>query len=112
VRNESARTTNGISDYSAALGKFSPSVDGLSEEQGTEARCAGSSGSADLLLALERAEFVSFRLRNAALLGKKWTLRIYDADVLDLEVIPAIKRALGPQNSKLSHALSAEQSNQ
>ena len=43
--------------------------------------------------AILRLETVGFRCRHA-LMGKEWTQRNFDADIIELEVIPALRRAI------------------
>ena len=68
----------------------------MSKQKGDESAfgvAAGSAISHEIRHAIERIETVGFRLRQTQR-GKEWTRREYDSDILNLEVIPMLRRAL------------------
>ena len=61
------------------------------------ANCSASPGAIasknEILNAITRLETVADRCRHT-MMGKEWTRRDHDADIIQLEVIPALRRAL------------------
>ena len=71
------------------------------------ATCSASPGAIaaknEILNAITRLETVAERCRHT-MMGKEWTRRDHDADIIQLEVIPALRRALWVMpNDKLRH---------
>ena len=68
----------------------------MSKQKGDDSAfgvAAGSAITSEATEAIRRLKTVSFRLRQTQM-GEAWTRREYDADIIDLEVIPALQRVL------------------